>query len=249
MHRWILGGGWLLAAALAQPALAARTPAPALARRACPAATAGGIERFITADCADCWAAALGGGDGAGPDSLAAAPAPARRWTLDWLLPRGADAAMAAAALPEASERSQRAGLPAEAAAPGPNQRQAERRAQRPWPGLALRVSSGPAWQGYFGLQLRVAVTQATRLPAGSTAWLALVEHLPAGQEGSALPRQLVRSVAGPLPLQALRAGQPLSHLQALRWPAGAQPERLRARGWIEAADGRMLAMAGDRCD
>lgn len=240
MHRWILGGGLLLAAGLVRPAAAA----PAQARAgSCPAVTAALAERFITADCTDCWAASAD--DGVAP------PGAARHWALDWLLPRGADAPMAAAALPEASERGQRAGLlgAGEAAASGARQIHIERPALRRWPGLALHVVSGPAWQGYFGLQLRVAVSATTRLPAGSTAWLALVEHIPGGQEGTARPRALVRSVAGPLPLQALRAGRPMSHLQALRWPEGAQPDRLRARGWLESPDGRVLAMAGERCD
>lgn len=243
MHSWILGGGWLLAAALVQPALARDAPTPARPDATCPAATAALVERFIAADCPDCWAAAA--------DGALAMPASTRHWTLDWLLSRGAEAPMAAAALPEAAERGQRTGLLDAAMAPaaGPGQMQQARQALRPWPGLALRVASGPAWQGYFGLQLRVAVGRATRLPAGSTAWLALVEQIPAGQEGSARPRALVRSVAGPLPLQPLRPGQPLSHLQALRWPEGAQPARLQARGWLEAPDGRVIAMAADRCD
>ena len=71
---------------------------------------------------------------------------------------------------------------------------------------------------------------------------------LPAGSEANAGPRALVRSVAGPLPLDG--AGRPTgtTHLRALRWPAGAKPERLQARGWIEAADGSLLAVAAPRC-
>lgn len=242
MHPCILGGGLLLAGALALPAVAA-------ADKACPAASAALAERFIAADCGDCWAAADQGGE------TVHGQAGGRGWTLDWLLPRGADAAMSAAALPEADQRLQRidqvapAGQPRADAGPGPAGVQFDRPALPRRPGLTLRVASGPAWQGYFGLQLSLAVGAATRLPAGSTAWLALVEQIPAGVEGSALPRQLVRSVAGPLPLAALRAGRPVSHLQALRWPEGAQPERLQARGWLEAPDGRVIAMAADRCD
>lgn len=243
MHPWILGGGWLLAGALAQAALAAGTPARARPAAACPAAAAALAERFIAADCPECWAAAAGGD--------AATSGTRRRWALDWLLPRGAEAPMAAAALPEATERGLRAGLidPASPPGAGPRQVHIERPALPARPGLALRVVSGPAWQGYFGLQLHVAISAATRLPAGSTAWLALVEQIPAGQEGTAQPRALVRSLAGPLPLHALRPGQPLGHLQALRWPEGAQPTRLQARGWLEAPDGRVIAMAADRCD
>ena len=41
---------------------------------------------------------------------------------------------------------------------------------------------------------------------------------------------------------------QRLTHLRALRWPETAKPERLQARAWLEAPDGRVLAMAADRC-
>jgi hypothetical protein len=46
-----------------------------------------------------------------------------------------------------------------------------------------------------------------------------------------------------------LRSGQPWQHLQAMRWPETAKPERLRAQAWIEQRDGRIVAMAGERCD
>jgi hypothetical protein len=36
--------------------------------------------------------------------------------------------------------------------------------------------------------------------------------------------------------------------LQAMRWPETAKPERMLARAWIERADGRLVAMAGERC-
>ena len=71
---------------------------------------------------------------------------------------------------------------------------------------------------------------------------------LPAGAEGSPVPRALVRSVAGPLPLAEPPPGQSVSQLRALRWPEGAQPQRLQARAWIEAPTGQVLLMAADRC-
>lgn len=119
-----------------------------------------------------------------------------------------------------------------------------------------LQVASGPAWNGYFGLQMSLQAARAgsnrAGLPAGSTAWLALVELLPPGTDGSPVARALVRSVAGPLPLDGLAVApspdQPLSHLRALRWPDGARPERLQGRAWIEAPSGQVLLMAADRC-
>ena len=179
----------------------------------------------MAADCADCWSA---------PAARPAVPG----WRLDWITPAAADAPLAAAALPESRERADRA-TAAPAVAPRPA-------------ALRMTVVSGPAWNGYFGLQMTLQQARAgsnrAGLPAGSTAWLALVELLPAGSEGSPVPRALVRSVAGPLPLTEPAPGQPASHLRALRWPDGARPDRLQARAWIEAPTGQVLLMAADRC-
>jgi len=209
----------------------------AVAAPACPDNRAALTERFTSADCADCWAAAPPGAASTG-------------WLFDWIAPtpQGNDAPLATAAVAEARDRAQRLG----GAAPVASQVLVQREPAPRTPGLSLNVHSGPAWNGYFGLQLNVR----GRLPAGSTGWLALVEVLPAGSEGSTVERQLLRSVAGPLPLDS--AGRPqtpqlgrtqgLQHLRALRWPEGAQPTRLQARGWIEGPDGRMLAVASDQC-
>lgn len=182
------------------------------------------VERFIPADCATCWAAA--------------APAPAGAWWLDWIVPGADDAPLAAAALADAAERLQRQGQASAGVMPHPARAQ----------GLRLSVGAGPAWQGYFGLQMRLQARGRAALPAGATGWLALVELLPAGSEANDGPRALVRSVAGPLPLDGATAARGLTHLRALRWPAGAQPERLQARAWIEDGRGRLLAMAANRC-
>ena len=200
---------------------------------ACPGPGATLVEQFIAADCPGCWA---------GHPSAAAA---VRGWQLDWITPAGDHAPLAAAALPEAVDRLQRAALPAATASAARVQRRA---GLPPRPGLSLRVAAGPAWQGYFGLQLSLPPTPRQAWPAGTTAWLALVESLPAGSEGNAAPRALVRSVAGPLPLDAAKPGQRLTHLRALRWTESAKPERLQARAWLEAPDGRVLAMVADRC-
>jgi hypothetical protein len=220
MHPWILGAGLVLLSGAAQ---AVDSPAAAAA---CPRAGAAVTERFTSADCPDCWAA----------KDAHAAPA---GWLFDWITPTpaGSEAPLASAAAAEAAERAQRAGGPSPVA-----QQMLTLRASLPPSPASLRVLSGPAWNGYFGLQLDLRGA----VPKGSTGWLALVEVLPAGSEGSAVERQLVRAVAGPLPLDG--AKRPVSHLRALRWPETAQPTRLQARGWIEAPDGRLLAIASDRC-
>ncbi len=232
MHLFILGVGL---AALASAAAAGAEGRAGV--RGCPAPQAAVHEQFIAAGCADCWSQTQG--------TAAGATAGGGGWRFDWIVPGGADAPLSTAALPEALERLDRRG------SPPPDDRQAtvlRQPAAAPRPGLRLTVESGLPWAGYLGLQMTLHRTGRSALPAGSVGWLALVELLPEGSEGSPVARTLVRSVAGPLPLDSLRNGRGLSHLRALRWPETARPERLQARGWIEAADGRMLAVAADRC-
>ena len=134
-------------------------------------------------------------------------------------------------------------------AAPGLSQTlQRSSVAAPPLAGLRIKASSGPAWQGYFGVQLTLQTSPRTALPTGSTAWLALVEQVDAGSDGTPVARSLLRSVAGPLPLSTLQPGKPMTHLRALRWPTSAEPTRLQARAWIEGPDGRLLAVAADAC-
>lgn len=197
----------------------------------CPAAAAEIVERFTSADCAECWGQRPPGPAGAAPTA----------WVFDWIVPTAAgdDAPLSSAAVAEGVDRAERAG----GSAPVGGQVLVQRSAPRPVPGLRLSVQSGPAWNGYFGLQFTVR----GRTPAGSTGWLALVEQLPAGSQGSPVERQLLRAVAGPLPLGTASA-RPVQHLRALRWPATADPARLEARAWLETADGRVLAVAEARC-
>lgn len=185
------------------------------------------LERFISADCSDCWQAD-------------AAAASGTQWLFDWISPTTAEAPMSAAAPVESRERALRAGGPA----PVAQQMLVLRSAIAPTPGLQLAVESGPAWSGYIGLQLSVG----GRVPTGASGWMALVEQIPAGSEGSAVRRELVRAVAGPLPLSGRRTGGAIKHLAALRWPESAKPERLVARAWVESTDGAWLAMASERC-
>ena len=238
----VSGPAGLRAAPLPAPAAGPR-PAP---QAACPAAGAALQERFFSADCADCWASDTG--------RRQAKAGPVPRGVFDWIVPADAAAPLAAGALPESAERAERAeraarAAPATLAGLPAGQATERHQAPRALPaGLQLRARSGPAWQGYFGVQLSLRGPAGTRLPAGSTGWLALVEQVPAGSDGTLVDRALVRSLAGPLTLDALPAGQPLTHLRALRWPASAEPTRLQARAWIEGPDGTILAVAADQC-
>lgn len=177
------------------------------------------VERFLAADCADCWQQPE-------PKVL-----PASTWVLDWIVPTGdASAALATAALPEAAERQQAAGSA-----------RVERRLPQPG-AFRLRVVGGPAWNGYLGLELQ----SRGRPPAGATAYLALVEQIAAGDEGSPVARALVRAVVGPLKPDA--AGRRSTELRALRIPEGAKAERLRGVAWWVDGQGRIGGIVREHC-
>lgn len=215
----------LVAGAMAQPAADCRAPAPRVL-----------IERYLSADCNLCWAAV--------PPSPVPAPDPsAPRFVLDWIVPsaRGEDAPLAVAALPEARDRVARGNV----------LRDDETLVlSTPLPGrsaLALTVLDGPAWNGYVGLQWQASYASGLPLPKGASGWLALVENVPAGSEGTPVARRLVRTLVGPLPLEGLVQGRSVDHLRAVRLPENAKPERLSSVGWIETAAGKVLAIAERR--
>lgn len=184
------------------------------------------LERFTPADCEACWR------DASAPDG---APL-----VLDWIVPdaRGEEAALAAAAIAEATPRA--GALPAARTL-------ARRHALRPAGELAVTVEQGPAWNGYIAAQVHVrpgAGKPAARRAriAGATAYLALVEQVRAGEEGTPVERMLVRSVVGPLRLDSGAAV--VTHLHAFRIPQGSKPARLTAIGWVERPRGAVVAAA-----
>jgi hypothetical protein len=198
--------GRLASVLFASAALAARAACPTLL-----------IERFIPADCEACWRS----GSAAASGTLA----------LDWIVPvaQGDEAALAAAALPEASRR-------APDLQPGATLERTHA-LQR----LRVDVEDGPAWNGYMGVVLRVQRDDRT-LPPGATGFLALFEAVRPGEEGSPIERRVLRVLAGPLTLDA--ALPRVEHLLALRLPQGARGDRLGVVGWIEDGGGRVLAVA-----
>ena len=238
-----------LLAALPVTAVAVAATPPKTVASACPAPQAAVQEFFLPADCVGCWA-----------EPAAAATS---AWRFDWITPTSDSAPLAAGALPEAVERALRLGQGQDVTSTSGGQQVRRQAAHAPLAGLQIRVESGPAWQGYFATQLALrkpgradaaataTATHSNALPPGSSAWLALVELVSAGSDGTPVARALVRSVAGPLPLDALamlKPGQAMTHLRALRWPASAEPLHLQARAWIEGPDGRLLAVVADRC-
>jgi hypothetical protein len=220
----------VLAAGLAQPALAQSFCASDGQPR--PAAL---VERFINADCADCWT------------DPATMPADRGAVALDWVLPggRGEDAPLSAVATRDALKRLQALGTP-------PPARSLALRTPREGRAGALRVAHGLPVAGYLGAS--IAFTGPAGRAAGQpwSAWLALVEALPAGTEGSPVPRNLVRNL-----LQLPWDGRNLlSKQERLKFfesrpmdiPAGTNTGRLRVIGWVQDAQGRIVAAAQSRC-
>jgi hypothetical protein len=184
-------------------------------------------ERFINADCLACWGAAE-------------APEPPGAVVLDWVIPsaKGDEAPLSAVALSEAADRWQALGLAGSAA--GQNAAHLSRRHAR----HAVRVVQGVPVNGYLG------ATLSYRPPSNRpyTAWMLLVEQLPAGTEGSLVPRQLVRAALEIRPASQGGRVQGLSDTRAFLLPPGAQPERLRVLAWVQDGQSRLLALAQTHC-
>ena len=195
------------------------------------------LERFINADCDTCWS------DAATPRATPGQVA------LDWVLPgsKGDDAPLSAVATRDAQARleSLRQPVPAGAAAytqPAGNLR-----------GATLRVSHGVPMTDYVGASIELKPIPAAAKKHVWTGWLALVETLPAGTEGSPVERNLVRNL-----LQTTwDGGKPLSKSEQNRFfdarsmgvSSGITTSRLRVVGWVEDAKGRVLAAAQSRCE
>ena len=185
------------------------------------------LERFTSADCESCWA---DGSAPAEPDELA----------LDWIVPgtRGDGAPLSAAVSPDALARLAALRRPAPAGADavrGPVQS----------PKRGLRVSHGLPYTDYIGASIELKQPRSERW----TAWLLLVETIPAGTEGTSIDRNLVRNTlqldwgtpARPEPVRRYES-------RPMTIPAGAQPERLRVVGLVQDGRGRIRAIAQSRC-
>ncbi len=194
------------------------------------------FERFINADCVTCWS------DPATP------PAPPDALVLDWIVPgnQGDDAPLAAAASSDAVARL--ASLQRRPAA-------VQDHLTHPitgWPGATLRVAYGPAVSNYVGVTVKLTLPPDPSLAWPLSAWVVLMEALPGGTEGSPVPRFLVRNVLQP----SWNMGKQLSkqdeiifnERRAMSFPAGAHPDRLRLAGWVQDAQGRILAAVQSTC-
>ena len=194
------------------------------------------FERFLNADCEACWR------------DVATPVAPPGALALDWIVPgsQGGDAALAGAASGDALMRlgALRRGRP--------DALHSEKIKVHGWPGASLRVANGPALGGYVGASIALSLPANQAANAPLQAWLVLVETLPAGFEGSPVPRNLVRNVFQPSwnMRDALLISERLSfkEIRPLNIPEGAKPERLRVVGWVQDAAGRVRIAAESFC-
>jgi hypothetical protein len=206
--------------------------APAFARALCtsddlpePPAV---LERFTSADCETCWR------DPATP------AAPASALALDWVVPgrKGADAPLSEVALDEAAERLRFLKRSA------PERTVAVTSAREGAP-VRLRIAQGEAFNDYIGASIEL--QGAARGPLQT--WLLLVERLPAGIEGSPVPRNLVRNVFRPPGWELPRRGmQRLEENRAMQIHEGARPDRLRLVALAQDVRGRMRVIRQTEC-
>ena len=196
------------------------------------------IERFISADCDACWA-----------DAATLQPK-VGELALDWIVPsaQGDAAPLSAAASRDALIRLLAASQPAPARAFN------LRRPVMAKP-LALRVARGVALGGYMGASIELTHPRGKTLPVHAlTARLLLVEAVPAGTDGTPVARNLVRNSleitwnepgTSPPPTKAQKR---LYESRPMSIPEGANPDRLRVVGWVEEADGKVVASAASVC-
>jgi hypothetical protein len=196
------------------------------------------VERFMAADCESCWTTP-------GP------ALPKGTLAVDWIVPSaklGDEAALSAAALRDGLDRVSAMGLSPDAVMASTG-RTLEKTSQ-PAPSLGrLRVAHGLPVNEYLGTSMQWWPSPNRQGTQGRlTAWLLLVEKIPAGVEGSPQERQLVRnSLSLPLP-SADKAGRHWREFRPMRIPEGANRSRLSLVGWIEDANGDMDAIQETVC-
>lgn len=202
------------------------------------------VERFLSADCEGCWA-----------DAPAAMPGDSTV-VLDWIVPgrQGDEAPLSAAATRDALER-----LEALRRSPPPatdtavtdvlTAARAGRNAGR------LRVGMGPPLNDYVGATIAFTPSPTNNAPrtarpgAPLAFTLALVETVPAGAEGNAAERHVVRNaLQGTWTADAGPRNTGWSELRPMRMPEGARVERLGMVGWVQDAEGNVVAAARARC-
>lgn len=202
------------------------------------------FERFISADCEACWS------DAATPAPSAAAGVA----VLDWIVPgkMGDDAPLSAAATNDALTR-----LSALGRQPPTTTDVYVASVDAPLP-ARLRVAHGLPFNDYLGTGISLTPARGAMSHPTPTTPLAfhlvLVESVPANSDGTALPRAIVRNVLqgtwneGDLKASAKGAPSHWMETRSMRIPDGAKAERLRLVGWVQDAQGRLVAAAQSVC-
>ena len=194
------------------------------------------VERFISADCEACWSA---------PQTIKPS---ARALSLDWIVPsaQGEAAPLAAAANPDARLRLETLGRAAPTESFVTSSKLVAGRA------ATLRVAHGVPVGGYIGASVELKTTSRAFQPGPLSVWLALVETIPAGTEGTTYARNLVRNVLLPTwnkPDVLLKTEQRVfRETRSLSIPPGASYARLRVVGWVQDTHGRVRTAAQSVC-
>ena len=194
------------------------------------------LERFINADCDSCWS------DPATPKTGAG------QLALDWVVPgsKGDDAPMSAIATRDALTRLESLKKPPPAASSAQVQQVLGMK------GTTLRVAHGLPLADYVGASIALKPIPASARGQNWTAWLALVETLPAGLEGSPVARNLVRNLfQAPWNVRKLLSKTEQSRFfdqRSMSIAPGVDASRLRVIGWVEDQNGQILAAAESQC-
>ncbi len=193
------------------------------------------MERFINADCETCWR------------DPGAPRAKSGQTVLDWVLPgnKGDDAPLSAVASRDGLKRLQSQGRTV------PQTASVHTHNITGLAGARLRVARGLVLSGYVGASIELKPLRASARGQEWTAWLALVESLPKGTEGSPVARNLVRNLVqvdwnGSIaPAQAQKR---FFESRVMSVASGAKPEGLAVIGWVQNSKGEVLLAAQSRC-
>jgi hypothetical protein len=185
------------------------------------------VERFTSADCLACWR-----------DRSLPRPAP-DTLVLDWVVPglKADGAGQATAASEAAMERLDWLRRRTPAAVDTVT-------SQREGKPVTLRIAHGAVFNDYVGTSMELK-------DAGSEvwhAWLLLVEKVPAGADGSPVPRNVVRKVFRPEWQRLPRGPGGLAETRSMQVPAWTQPERVRLVAVLQDGRGRIRAITQSDC-
>lgn len=196
------------------------------------------FERFINADCEACW-------------TDPAAPAPSAQGqavVLDWIVPGalGDDAPLSAAATTDALARLDTL------ARPVPARTDVHITALESAAPAQLRVAQGPTFNDYAGAAITFTPARGTGQQGPWRFHLVLVESVPAGNDGTTTPRNVVRNMLSGSWDQRNSLSKTerfkQQEMRPMRIPEGAKPERLRLVGWVQDVQGHVVAAAESRC-